>query len=288
MLKNINAILSIAILLSGMLVSCKKDNINGDSKNLIEGSYLTLKKSINGNLDFSSPSATVSIAVGSSGLKPVSINIYAATGGATDSSKWKLIKNVPFTTDSTVLTVSTAELAKALAPATIKPGNQYVLQNEVVLTDGRKFSAYNTPSNFTSFPAYKFGLTWKATAVCAFSQSASVGTYKVVYDGDWVDYNTGDIITVSAGPDANSIQFMAYPSVVLGGGSNRQNWIVKVDPASGAATVVKQYVGNYGSTKASVDATGFVFSCTGFITLLVNVDYGGAIYGGNTFSLQKQ
>lgn len=277
---------SIAVFLSTALYSCKKGSINGDKDELIQGSYLTLTKNINGNLDFSKPTATVSIQVGSKGSAVASVNIYAATGAALDSKTWKLIKNVPFT-EGVELVVTTAELAAALAPATIKPGTQYVLQNEVVTTDGRKFSAANTPTNYTSFPAYNFALSWKATAVCAFSQANSIGTYKVVYDGDWVDFSTGDPITVTAGPDGNSIQFLAYPSVAAGG-VNRQPWIVKVDPASGAATVADQFAGNYGSVVSRVKATGFVFSCTGLITLSVEVNYGGSIYAGNTFTIQKQ
>jgi hypothetical protein len=268
------------------LHSCKKSSINGDSKDLISGSYLTLTKSINGNLDFSNSSATVSIQVGSKGSPVASVNIYAATGAALDSATWKLIKTVAFTEGMT-LAVSTAELSKALSPASIAPGTQYVLQNEVVTKDGRKFSALNTPTNYTSFPAYNFALSWTATAVCAFTQASSIGTYKVVQD-DWADYSAGDLITISAGPDAASIQFLAYPSLAYGG-TNRQPWIVKVDAASGAATMATQIIGDYpGVANCKGAATGFVFSCTGVISLKVDVTYGGTLYAGNQFTLQKQ
>ena len=285
MIKNIFSILAIGVLLSAGLYSCKKDTINGDKKDLIQGSYLTLKKNINGNLDFSNQTATVSMAAGSYGSPVKTINIYAATGGATDTAKWKLIKSVPYA-DSVILSVSTAELSKALAPATIQPGNQYVLQNEVVTTDGRKFSAFNTPTNYTSFPAYNFGFSWKATAVCAFSQAASIGNYTVVSDDQWVDFSPGDPITVTAGADANTINFLAYPSPAAGG-TNRQLWIVKVDPATGAATMANQYIGDYpGAPNAKSAATGFVFSCTGVITLSVDVTYGGSVYAAQKFVLK--
>lgn len=285
MRKNIIAFLGIAMLLTG-IYSCKKSPINGDNKDLIQGSYLTLTKTVNTNLDFSKPTATVSIQVGSKGSAVASVNVYVATGAALDSKTWKKIKTVPFT-EGVELVVTTAELATALAPATIMPGTQYVLQNEVVTADGRKFSAANTPTNYTSFPAYNIALSWKATAVCAFSQASSVGTYKVVYDNDWQDFSVGDLITVSAGPDAGSVQFLAYPSPAAGG-VNRQPWIVKVDAASGAATVADQFAGNYGSVVSRVKATGFVFSCTGLITLSVDVNYGGSIYAAQTFTIQKQ
>ncbi len=286
MKKLIITLSSIALVLFGVY-SCKKDNISGDKNNLIGGSLLTLTKNINGNLDFSKPTATVSIQVGSKGAAVTSVNIYLATGtDPLDKTKWKLIKNLPFT-DGMTITASTAEIAAALAPATITPGNQYVLQNEVVTTDGRKFNAINTPSNYTSFAVYKIIFTWTATAVCGFDQAASIGTYKVVYDGDWVDFATGDIITVTAGPDANSIQFLAYPAAGAGG-VGRLPWIVNVDAATGAATVATQPAGSYGTVPAKVAATGFVFSCTGYINLLVDVTYGTDLYSGNKFQLQKQ
>ena len=277
-----------AIFFTAGLYSCKKDVINGDAKDLIQGSYLTLKRKINTNLDFSVPTATVSEVVGYYGDPVASVNVYLATGDDLDTKKWKLIKNVPFA-DSATLVITTAEIAAALAPATIQPGNQYTLQNEAVLKDGRKFSAGNTPTNFTSFPAYNFSFSWKATAVCAFVQANSIGNYLVVSDPDWVDYKPGDgPIAVTAGPNANSIQFLAYPSEVIGGGTNRQPWIITVDAVTGAATMKDQLAGNYGATVARVAATGFVFSCTGVITLSVDVNYGGSIYAAQKFVIKKQ
>lgn len=286
MKKLIITLSSIALVLFGVY-SCKKDNINGDKNNLIGGSILTLTKNINGNLDFSKPTATVSIQVGSKGEAVTSVNVYLATGSdALDKTKWKLIKNLPFT-DGMTISASTAEIAAALVPATITPGNQYVLQNEVVTASGRKFNAIITPSNYTSFAVYGIVFTWKATAVCAFDQAATVGTYKVVLDDPWADYVTGDTIKITAGPDASSIQFYGYPSAQAGG-INRLPWIVKVDAATGAATMATQAAGSYGTVPAKVAATGFVFSCTGFINLLVDVTYGTDLYAGNKFKLQKQ
>ncbi|MDE3248663.1 MAG: hypothetical protein KGO82_08395 [Bacteroidota bacterium] len=285
MRKNIIALLVVALAITGVW-SCKKDKISGDSKDLIMGSYLTLGALINGNLDFSNQAATVSMKVGSRGEKVASVNVYASPDGGSDKSTWKLIKTLPYS-DSMVISVSTGELAKALAPGTIEPGNQYVLQNEVVTASGAKYSAANTPTNFSSFPAYKFGLTWKATAVCAFSQAASVGAYKVVSDDNWQDYAPGDTLTVFPGPDANSLSFYAYPAVQAGG-VNRKPWIVKVDAATGTATMASQAIGSYGSVVSSAKASGFVFSCTGVITLSVDVNYGGTVYAAQVLTIKKQ
>jgi len=291
MKQHIIKFVSLSVLLMGILYSCKKGQISGDSANLIEGSYLTLTKNINGNLDFSNPAATVSIQVGSKGLPIQSVNIYAATGSLLDKSKWKLIKNVPYT-EGMNLVVTTAELAAALAPSVIAPGSQYFLQNEVVLADGRKFSVANTPSNFSSLPAYKFALTWTATAVCAFNQAASAGKYKVAYDGDWVDYNTGDTLSVFAGPGPNQVNLLLYPSVVIGGGTQQVNTVIDVDPATGAATIKSQITGYYGApvpaNQVTLSGTGFVFSCTGLITLKVDVIVGATDYGAQKFVIQHQ
>lgn len=287
MQKNIIALLSIAILATGMY-SCKKGTINGDAKDLILGSYLTLKQKINTNLNFSSPTATVSIVTGQYGSPIASVNIYLATGDALDTKKWKLIKNVPFS-DSASLVVTTAEIAAALAPTAIAPGNQYVLQNEAVTKDGRKFSAGNTPTNYTSFPAYNFAFSWTATAVCPYSEASTVGTYKVSAD-TWVDYGIGDPIPVAAGPGANQINFQMYPGPGAGG-TSIVNTVVDVDPATGTATVKSQKTGYYGANTpgnlVTVSGTGFVFSCTGVINLKMTINVGGSDYAGYTFTLKK-
>lgn len=280
------------LLLIVLANSCRKNDISGDSKVLISGSYITLDSSINQNLDFSNASATVSIKVGTTKGSPVaSVNIYVATGAAEDATKWKLIKNIPYS-DGVVLSVSTAELTAALAPNPIVPGTQYVLQDEVVTKDGRKFSVANTPDNYNSFPGYKMALTWNATAVCAFNQAASAGAYKVTYDGDWVDYHTGDPITVLAGPGPNQINALIYPSTVLGGGTQQKNTIIDVNPATGAATVAKQQTGYYGSATpgnlVTVSGSGFVFSCTGVVNITFTVNVGGTDYAGQRFRMQHQ
>lgn len=271
-----------------LIHSCKKDNITGDKSNLILGSYITLDSTINQNLDFSNGAATVSIKVHSKGSPVATVNIYVATGSnSEDTSGWKFIKTVSYT-DGVVLSVSTAELAKALAPAVISPGTAYALQNQVVTQDGRKFSVANTPDNYNSFPAYKMALTWNAVAVCAFSQSAAIGSYTVKADPDWQDFSPGYPITVTAGPNPNSISFYAYPGIP-DGGTNRQPWIVNVDPATGAATMKSQYIGDYpGVPGCTASAKGFVFSCAGIITLKVDVVYGGTTYAAQKFVLQHQ
>lgn len=283
-------ILSIGvILLSGLLVSCRKDNQNGDPKTLIGGSYVNLDSTINAYLDISDPAKSVSIKLGKTvGEAIKSVNIYAATGDPLDSTKWVFIKSVDYK-EGVVLAVTTGELAKAFGSTPLEAGNEYIIQNEIVTTSGRRFSAHNTPTNYTSFKVYNIAFSWSAIAVCKFVQADAVGLYEVTYDDDWVDYHTGDTINVFAGPDPNSIMFYAYPSKQAGG-LNRVPWLVKVDPETDVATMDEQVIGDYGTSpkgnKAS--ATGLVFSCKGTISLTVDVIYGGSEYSGLGFKLKKK
>jgi hypothetical protein len=275
------------------MYSCRKKDISGDYNKLILGSYITLDSTINANLDVANAASAVSIKVAKTvGVPVASVNVYAATGsGPEDTTKWVLIKNVPYS-DGVVLSVSTAELSAAFGSTPLAPGNLYVLQNQVVTKDGRKFSVANTPDTYNTFPKYNMALTWYATAVCAFVQSESAGPYKVVNDKSWVDYHTGDAITVLAGPGPNQINALIYPSTILGGGTQQVNTIIDVDPATGAATVAKQQTGYYGSASpgnlVTVSGSGFVFSCTGLISLTFTVNVGGTDYTNIPFSMQHQ
>jgi hypothetical protein len=271
-------------LLMVMAISCKKAAIQGDPNNFSTGSYLVLDSNINTNLDFSNPAATVSIKVSKNGSDIASINVYVATGSALDTTKWVLIKNVPFT-EGVVLSVTTAELAAALSPTIIGPGSQYVLQNQVITTDGRKFSVSNTPQNYTSLAGYNMALSWTATAVCAFTGNMA-GTYQVIED-DWEDWSPGDLVQVTDGPGPNQINLSAvWPNPAYGSIINPL--YADVTP-TGAATVPAIDLGDYGYVVSSVSGSGFVFSCTGLISLTIDLYAAGyGDQGPKKLILQKQ
>jgi hypothetical protein len=274
-----------------LIHACSKKTISGDSSNLIEGAYITLDSTISSSMNISVPTASVSIAIkGSVGSPIASINIYAATGSSsTDTSTWVLIKNVPYS-PGVVLTVTTAELAAAFAPTPLEGGNNYVLQNQVVTKDGRKFSAANTPTNYSSFPAYHMALTWYATALCTFVSTDAAGLYSVVTD-TWVDYNKGDKINVSAGPGVDEINLLMYPSTIIGGGTGQVNVVIDVDPNTDIATIKPQFTGYYGAASpanlVTLSGTGIVFSCTGYIKMHMTINVGGTDYTGYLFQIQK-
>jgi hypothetical protein len=85
-----------------------------------------------------------------------------------------------------------------------------------------------------------------------------------------------------------------YPN----GGVVIEPLLVNIDPVSGTATIPKVTYGRYGGGSSTQhiakgagdnDVAGYVFSCTGFITLSINQsDNGGGDYGPNKLILQKQ
>ena len=69
--------------------------------------------------------------------------------------------------------------------------------------------------------------------------------------------------------------------------------IVNVDPATGTASVPKTVFGAYPTLTSAQgvgtgDVAGYVFSCTGYITLTMQVVYGTSNQGNLRLILQKQ
>jgi hypothetical protein len=107
----------------------------------------------------------------------------------------------------------------------------------------------------------------------------------------WVDYNPGDKINVSAGPGANEINLLMYPSTIIGGGTGQQNVIIDVDPNTDIATIKPQFTGYYGPASpgnlVTLSGTGIVFSCSGYIKMKMDINVGGTDYTGYVFQIQK-
>jgi len=278
--------MGIALIGAG-LSSCKKDNIKGDSKTLVEGSYLTLLDTGNDELDYSNFDASeVSIKVGEYGSPVASVNIYAVLGSNLDPTSWKLVKNVPFT-EGVELKVTGAEITAALGITAADVNTDISLYPEAVTKDGRKFSIANTPTNFQSFPAYNMAFVWTATLinyVCPFDVNYFNGNFAVQQD-DWADYHAGDVVTVQPGPGANQITITLYPKP--GVGTNRVPLVVDVDPATDLATVAKQQYGDYSGDYISAEGTGFVSACSGIISLTLEHTDAGNDYGSFTVVLKK-
>lgn len=262
-------------------------------KELGKGSYLTLVKTTNVNLDQADVASTVSQTVNSNGEPVESVNLYvSATPSLNKTANWKLLKNIPFSGE-TVLSATHQEIATALGltAGNLVPGTVFYLYNEVVTADGRTFSMVNTSSlDLESQPAFNVAMQWKATVVCPFEAAPFDNqTYVVVEDG-WEDVFPGDELNVKLGPGANQITVEGYPAT----SSLHQDLVIDIDPASGAATVAKFNYGAYSTggtqyTAATAGSSNFVFACTTTIDVLLNhVTAGGSNLGNYRLLLTKK
>jgi hypothetical protein len=279
-----------------ILAGCKKSGIQNplaDVANLSVGSYITLASTVNLNFSFNTPTSTVSIKVDQyAGSGEVDkIVLYVVAGANSDPASWKKIKTIPFTGAGTVLSATSQEVATALGVtvASLSPGNFYTFYNQVVTKDGRTFDLSNTIGALENNSNYNAIFRWQAFITCPFVGPVG-GTYRVVQD-DWQDWLPGNTVIVADGPGANQINLSAvWPNPVYGNIVNPL--IVNIDPATGTAKVPLVTFGAYSPLATArgagaADVAGYVFSCTGFITLTMLVTYNGSSQGNLKLVLQK-
>jgi hypothetical protein len=259
-MKKIYSFIIVSLLLT--IFSCDKPKDFYDE--LGKGAYLTLVKNNNLLLNAVDPASSVSIDVSSVGEPVESVNLYVAATNTTDKTKWKLIKNFPFS-GQTTLTATNTQIATALGltPGALAPGSVFFLYNEVVLKDGRKFSTANTSAlDLESQPAFNISSVWQATVVCPYNPATIAGTYTVVQD-DWADWGAGDQVTVTANGNTVDIS-QVWPNPAFANVITPLTFTVA--PTTGIVTFQPNVQwGDYGAYKAvtGVGSTGFVFSCTG-------------------------
>jgi hypothetical protein len=292
-MKKILIFLSISLLIG--VSSCKKSgeqNPLADVSNLGVGAYPTLVSNGNLNLAFNVPASAVSIKVDKYGSDIDNINLFVVAGANSDPATWKKIKTVPFTGTGTEIKATSQEIATALGVtvASLTPGNFYTFYNQVVTKDGKLYDLSNAGSALGSNSNYNAAFQWTAYITCPFVGPVG-GNYRVVYDGDWQDWSTGDVVVVTDGPGANQINLsQVWPNAAYGNVVNPL--IVNIDPATGTAKVPKTTFGSYpplaiAQGASADDVAGYVFSCTGFITLNMNFTYNGAAQGVYKLKLQK-
>jgi hypothetical protein len=271
---------SIALLALVLLIgySCKKKDLITNFDSLTQGSYLTLTKINNTNIDYSALStSTVSIQVGSKGAAVDKVNVYVTPEPTLDKTKWKLVKAIPFT-EGVNLDVKATEIATALGipPNQLEPGSQYTLYNEVVTKDGRTFSSINTDADFEGQAGYNMAFHWTATVICPFTSSTVAGTYTVITD-EWADWGAGDQVQVTAGPGANQVNLSQVWPNPAAGGTVTNPLLINVTPATGAVTVpagvtIAHYTGFGGYDLATASGSfGFIFSCTNTINVTIHL-----------------
>ena len=281
---------SISLFVVLLMFSCSKPKDFYDE--LGQGSYLTLVRQNNGLLNAVDAASSVGQVVSFYGETVESINLYVAATATLDKTKWKLIKNIPFSGETTV-SATNAQIATALGltPGALAPGSVFHLYNEAVLKDGRKFSSANTSDvDLENQAPFNVAFHWTATVVCPYNASTIAGTYRVVKD-DWADWAVGDLVQVTAGAGQNQVDLsQVWPNPAFG--TVVTPLVITVNPTTGTATVPDNVTfGNYGAFQGATSTghTGFVFSCTGQISLRVRISappFGDQ--GFNQLILQKQ
>lgn len=293
-MKKITILFSVILLIFAQ--SCKKSgeqNPLSDVENLGKGSYPTLLSNINLNFNYNVPTSKVNIKIDKYGEDIDKVNIFVVEGANTNPTAWKRLKTVAFTGSGTELSATSLEVATVLGVTvtSLSPGNFYTFYNQVVTKDGKTYDVNNVGNALGSNSNYNACFSWTAYITCPFVGPIG-GSYRVVFDGDWQDWNTNDIVQVSDGPGLNQVNLSrVWPNPAYGVISSPL--LVNVDPATGSAKVpLVTFAVNYPGTATAqgsgvADFAGYVFSCTGYITLTMNVKYNGSPQGALKLKLQK-
>lgn len=285
----------ISLFVGVMLFSCKKTEITNplaDFKNLGIGSYITKVSVLNLNLDYNVATSKVGITIDQYGEDVDKVVLYVVVGANPTPSAWKKIKTITFTGTGTEVSATSQEVATALgvAVSALTPGNYYTFYNQVITKNGKTYDVSNTPGALESNSNYNAVFRWQAYVTCPFT-GGMTGNYKVLQD-DWADWSVGDVVQVTDGPAANQINLSkVWPNPAYGSIVNPL--LVNVAPANGVAKVPLVTFGAYSPLTTAQgasagDVAGYVFSCTGFITLTMKVVYNGSNQGNLKLVLQKQ
>ena len=167
------------------------------------------------------------------------------------------------------------------------PADKLIMRLEVLTVDGRLFSN-NNASPALSGSYFSSPFVYSAQFACPLANCAIFnGNYKVVVDA-WEDYAVGAIIPVSYVPADGSFKFRINNTNNAYINNPSSYYIVTVDPATNAATVVSNTPLLYSPAIAPTNVTGSgsVGSCTGDINL--KLTFQGGYNGPNqVFNLVK-
>jgi hypothetical protein len=183
-------------------------------------------------------------------------------------------------------------------------GDSFMFRTEAETTDGRKYpdtvlpglpqeSLNVTPNIINSSATTSFTSSFIVYVSCPFIVDDAVGTYQVVYDG-WADWEPGEEIEVVANANGTGVIVKGMYSKFRNDDRGPYDVEVLVDAGSGIATVELQpaweyfwYAGEEGYGTGSVEGGGFIFSCSGIITLSLEHTVAIGTYGISVLNLQK-
>lgn len=186
-----------------------------------------------------------------------------------------------------IIDLTGAQLITLFGPIVL--GDNFTVGVDITTPGGKKFEAFPAIGN-----AYAAGIvaqpgaspTINYLSACAFDKNSFNGTYTVVTD-DWADFAPGDPIEVKPGPGTNQISITAFPSPAYG--TNRQAFLIDVNPATYAVNITEQVIGDYAGANpgATIKGTGTVNPCGDRIRLTVTFKINGADYSGYVFEIEK-
>lgn len=286
-----------------LMTSCESDDnssvANQVSSSTTAGAVLRTISINTGTFDFTNATAEWSATLEAQGVGNGSgiseIKLYSTYTGAGVTSDEAFVKSYPSSIFSpgpneyprADFNVSLTEVLTALniAPGSYTPSDSFNLRFEMVLTDGRTFSATNASATVTGGSYLASPFQYSAQFFCPLTDASIFdGTYTVVADA-WADYAAGETVPVVYDPTDGDYTFriMSTNNPFIAN-SATSYMLVTVDPADGTATVVSNEDFDYpGFAVLPVTGIGTVGTCTGDINLVL--DFGP--YTENTFTLVK-
>lgn len=285
-----------------LMISCESDDNSSVANQVLEnsasGAILRTISIDTGTFDFTNPaaewSATLEAQLGE-GSSISEVKLYSSFTGAGVTTAEAFVKSYPasiFTAGPNEymraeFAVSLTEVLTALsiASGSYTASDSFTLRFELVLTDGRAFSATNASATVTGGSYLSSPFQYSAQFFCPLTDASLFdGDYTVQADA-WADYAVGTVIPVtyvaSDGPYTFRIlstlnSFISNPTTSY--------MLVTVNPEDGSATVQSNEDFDYiGFAVLPVTGIGTVGTCTGDINLVLNF----GPYTDYTFTLTK-
>ena len=221
---------------------------------------------------------------------------YLSRGASvlTDTATVKVITSV-----NGAFSVSTQELVDAwsansdiTSTDSLLAGDRIDFYNSVTATDGAVYEPTDIGPDLAGNPGQRSAFTFTTFISCPFDAAEAAGTYSVIADG-WADWNAGETMEVSATADGTGVIIEGLYSKFAPAG-DEYDVEVLVDANTGAATVARQSAWEcdwYGAWctwgTGTVDGEGWVFSCSGTITLQLTHRVSAGSFGGYGIDIAK-